>query len=95
MSCTLLYISFLHASKMCAFVWVVIPILEAVVAECALPSLLHLCEVVEDGSALAGWSLSFLGMVLVECLGESFLELGLVWVHERFPVTECFLLCML
>nr|XP_040254981.1 uncharacterized protein LOC109777850 isoform X2 [Aegilops tauschii subsp. strangulata] len=36
-------------SRMCAFVSVVIPILEVVVAECALPSLLYLWEVTEDG----------------------------------------------
>jgi hypothetical protein len=48
-------------SRMCAFVSAVIPVLEAVVVEYALPSLLYLCEVTEDGSVLAGVELELPG----------------------------------
>lgn len=50
----LYYISFLHVCRLCAFVSIVIPILELMVARCTLTSLLYLCEVAEGGSVLAG-----------------------------------------
>ncbi|XBH78722.1 hypothetical protein VPH35_104882 [Triticum aestivum] len=46
---------------MCALISTVIPILEAVVAQCSLPALLYLCEVTEDGSVLAGVELELPG----------------------------------
>ncbi|KAM0901693.1 hypothetical protein ACQ4PT_019811 [Festuca glaucescens] len=41
-------------SRMCAVVSVLVSILECLAARCALPALLYLREVMEDGSALAG-----------------------------------------
>ncbi|CAM0875649.1 unnamed protein product [Alopecurus aequalis] len=39
---------------MCAVVSFVVPILESLAAQCALPALFYLCEVAEDGSILPG-----------------------------------------
>ncbi|KAM3228485.1 hypothetical protein ACQJBY_059876 [Aegilops geniculata] len=46
---------------MCALISTVIPILEAMVARCALPALSYLCEIAEDGSILAGVELELPG----------------------------------
>ncbi|KAM0832332.1 hypothetical protein ACQ4PT_064970 [Festuca glaucescens] len=40
--------------RMCAVVSVVVTVLEAVAARCALPALFYVCEVTEDGAVLAG-----------------------------------------
>uniref|UniRef100_A0ACD5YGB5 Uncharacterized protein n=1 Tax=Avena sativa TaxID=4498 RepID=A0ACD5YGB5_AVESA len=50
--CLLLFSSVLH--RMCSVVSFVIPILETLAARFALPALLYLCEVAEDGLVLAG-----------------------------------------
>jgi hypothetical protein len=55
------YISWLCVSRLCALISAIIPILEAVVARCALPALSYLCEVAEDGPVLAGVELELLG----------------------------------
>ena len=55
------FIISLHVSRMCTLISTVIPILEAVVARCSLPTLLYLCEVTEDGSVLAGVELELPG----------------------------------
>jgi hypothetical protein len=47
--------------RMCAVVSVVIPILETLAAQCALPALFYLREVTEDGSVLAGVELELPG----------------------------------
>ncbi|KAM0832056.1 hypothetical protein ACQ4PT_065142 [Festuca glaucescens] len=61
--CALLMLPFFHENdgrrsalikRMCSAVSVVITVLEAVAARCALPALFYLCEVTEDGSVLAG-----------------------------------------
>ncbi|CAM0911418.1 unnamed protein product [Alopecurus aequalis] len=39
---------------MCDVISFVVPILESLAARCALPSLIYLCDVTEDGSVLAG-----------------------------------------
>lgn len=43
-----------NLGRMCTLVSVVVPILEALAARCALPALFYLCEVTEDGPVLAG-----------------------------------------
>lgn len=48
-------------ARMCALFSVAVPILEAVVSQCALPALSYLCEVAEDGSVLAGVELELPG----------------------------------
>ena len=55
--CCAAYTSSLRVNWMCAFVYVFIPILEIMVALCALPAPSYLYEVVEDGSVLAGLQL--------------------------------------
>ena len=51
----------MRVSRIYALVSVVILVLETEVARCALPSLSCLCEVVDDGSVLAGVELELPG----------------------------------